>query len=305
MQYFRSWHRLARSKVQQRWAALGQDVEPRGYGSAVQLFQGGEEKFLLPHGVPMMHENQVVGVAIILVDVTRLRQADEFKSGLVSTVSHELRTPLTSLRMSTNLLADPNLGKLNPNQQKLVEAARDESERLYRIIENLLNFSRAQAGAARIRQHATPVATLINDALDTLRGGFDQKHIRAMISCDGVPDAWADPALAASVIGNLLSNALKFTPSGGRVDITARQDSDNIVIAVDDSGPGVAPEHVPNLFQRFFRAPGPNAPPGTGLGLAIAREIAVAHGGTLSYAPHPGGGSSFRFTIPSAKSGTR
>jgi signal transduction histidine kinase len=253
----------------------------------------------------MMHENKVVGVAIILVDVTRLRQADELKSGLVSTVSHELRTPLTSLRMSTNLLLDSNVGPLTPNQRKLAEAARDESERLYRIIENLLNFSRAQAGATRIRQRSTPVVMLINDALEPLRAGFEEKRIRLTVSCDQVPDASADPPLAASVIGNLLSNALKFTPAGGRVEINARQDADNILISVNDSGPGVAPEHVSSLFQRFFRARGNEGPPGTGLGLAIAREIAIAHGGSLSYAPHSGGGSSFRFTIPIADSSHR
>jgi signal transduction histidine kinase len=284
-----------------RGALSGKEPESRGYISAVQLFQNGQEKFLLPRGVPMLHDGAVVGVAIILVDITRLRQADEFKSGLVSTVSHELRTPLTAMRMSTILLADETLGPLTPGQRKLVHAARDESERLYRIIENLLNFSRAQAGTAKLRPRAAAILAMITDALAPLAPGFDEKKIRVGIDAASAPDAWADPALAASVVSNLLSNALKFTPPGGGVTIAAKPSGDTVEITVADNGPGVLPEHAGKLFQRFFRAPGPDTPPGTGLGLAIAREIAIAHGGTLTYAPRPGGGSVFCFALPCAR----
>ncbi|HET6252317.1 MAG TPA: ATP-binding protein [Tepidisphaeraceae bacterium] len=283
-----------------REALAGKQVKALGYASAVQLFQEGEEKFLLPRDVPMLHEGRVVGVAIILVDVTRLRQADEFKSGLVATVSHELRTPLTAMRMSTTLLADETLGPLNAGQKKLAAAAKEESERLFRIIENLLNFSRAQAGAARVKPHGVSVRSLIADALAPLAPGFEEKQIRVSVNADSAPDAWADPPLAASVLGNLLSNALKFTPIGGRVDIDAHCRDELVEISVADNGPGVAPEHAAKLFHRFFRVAGPDSPPGTGLGLAISREIATAHGGTLSYAPRPGGGSIFRFALPTA-----
>ncbi len=178
----------------QNQAAAGQDVEPRGYASAVQLFDGGHERFLLPRAMPMLIGPRVVGVAIILVDVTRLRHADEFKSNLVSTVSHELRTPLTAIRMSTLLLADETLDPLTSRQRKLVEAARDESERLYRIIENLLDFSRAQVGSAKLRSRTLPVAPLIAEALAPFQTGFEEKHIAIHVHIDGSPAVWADRA---------------------------------------------------------------------------------------------------------------
>lgn len=278
----------------------GINVEPRGYASAVQLFDSGQERFLLPRGMPMRDGTGVVGVVIILVDVTRLRQADEFKSSLVSTVSHELRTPLTSIRMSAHLLADQTLGPLTIPQEKLVAAACDESERLYRIIENLLDFSRAQAGTAKLRSQTTPIDMLVADALAPLQAGFDQKRIAFIRKTAGAPPAWADRTLAASVLSNLLSNALKFTPPDGRVLIAAEQVGDRIAVSVSDTGPGIPPEHAGKLFKRFFRVPGGDATPGSGLGLAIARQIVEAHDGALTYAPRPGGGSVFRFTLPAA-----
>ena len=171
--------------------------------------------------MPMLDGLRVVGVVIILVDVTRLRQADEFKSSLVSTVSHELRTPLTAIRMSTSMLSEETLGPLSPKQRKLVEAARDETERLYRIIENLLDFSRAQIGAAKLRFGDVEASALISDALAPLVMGFEEKKIRVDVRIRGQAVARADRILAASVLTNLLSNALKFTPPGGNVRISA------------------------------------------------------------------------------------
>ncbi|HWE02105.1 MAG TPA: ATP-binding protein [Tepidisphaeraceae bacterium] len=282
-----------------RQASRGENDEPRGYGSAVQLFDDGHERFFLPRGMPMLDGARVVGVVIILVDVTRLRQADELKSSLVSTVSHELRTPLTSIRMSTLMLAEETLGPLLPRQRKLVEAARDETERLYRIIENLLDFSRAQIGSAKLSFQKVAVASLIADALAPLAMGFEEKEITVDVQIGADVSAWADRILAASVLTNLLSNALKFTPGQGKVRIDAEPCGGRIAISVSDTGPGIPLEHADQLFKRFFRVPGVDRTPGTGLGLAIARQIVEAHEGTLTYAPRPGGGSIFRLTLPS------
>lgn len=280
--------------------AAGRELpDPRGYETAIQLFDEGRERFLLPRGVPMYDAPEhLVGIALILVDVTHLRQADEFKSGLVSTVSHELRTPLTSIRMSTMLLADESLGPLTARQQKLVAAARDETERLYRIIESLLAFSRAQAAARRLPARAVAVQRVISEALDSLAAGFAEKQIQVETDADDVPNLLADANCAVSILSNLLSNALKFTPPGGRVKIIAHAKEKQVMVSVHDSGPGIPAAYAERVFERFFRVPGHEALPGSGLGLAIARQIAEAQGGSLTYAPGAGGGSVFQFTLP-------
>src|SRR5262249_50317667 len=151
--------------------------EPQGYRAAVHFFDNGEERFLLPRAVPMLDSaHRVIGVTVILVDVTRLRHADELKSAFVSTVSHELRTPLTSVRMTVNMLADATFGPLTGKQRQLVKAARDDSERLYKIIDNLLNMSRIESGRARFQFQRLTAQHIINQALEPLRDSFLEKN---------------------------------------------------------------------------------------------------------------------------------
>jgi len=277
-------------------------ADPRGYSTAIQLFDDGHERFLLPRGVPMINPaGCAVGVTIILADVTNLRRADEFKSGLVSTVSHELRTPLTSIRMSAMLLADEILGPLTPQQRKLVHAARDEAERLYRIIESLLEFSRAQASAAKPLLRPASVKTIVAGAMAPLATGFAEKGIDVTVDVHEAPEILADANCAISAISNLLSNALKFTPAGGRVSIAAQASGEHVSITVADTGPGVPPEYAERIFERFFRIPGREAVPGSGLGLAIARELIQANGGSLVCRSAPGGGTSFELKLPAAE----
>jgi signal transduction histidine kinase len=287
--------------LQQSVARGGGPAEPRGYASAVQLFDQGHERFLLPRGVPMFDaDGALVGVTVVLADVTALRKADEFKSGLVSTVSHELRTPLTALRMSTMLLADETMGPLTPRQRKLVDAAKEESERLYQIIESLLEFSRAQAAATKPPGRVFPVKQMVAGALGPLSAGFTEKGIAVKVDVEGTADLLADESCAVSVLSNLLSNAMKFTPPHGQVSVKAESCGAQVAVTVSDSGPGVPPQFAERIFERFFRVPGRESIPGSGLGLAIARQLVEAHGGSLSYAARAGGGSVFRFTLPAA-----
>src|SRR5262249_55275564 len=155
----------------------------------------GEERFLLPRAVPMFDtDHRITGVTVILVDVTRLHHADELKSAFVSTVSHELRTPLTSVRMTVNMLADATFGTLTDKQRQLVKAARDDSERLYRIIDNLLNMSRIESGRARFQFQRLTAQQVISQAIDPLRASFLEKNIELSIAIAD-PDATvlADP----------------------------------------------------------------------------------------------------------------
>lgn len=276
--------------------------DPEGYRSAIQIFDNGWERFLLPRAVPVLAGNgATIGIMVVLVDVTRLRHADELKSGLLSTVSHELRTPLTSIRMALGLLTGDKLGGLSAPQKKLLAAAREDSDRLYRIIENLLNISRIEAGRSNFNPQNVPASEVVGIALDPLRQGFADKGLKLRVELEpGLPDAWADPASIGYALSNLLGNALKFTPADGEVLLTVSSEGDQIRFTVSDTGPGIPPEYAQRVFDKFFRLPREKAQSGAGLGLTIAKEIIDAHQGTIGFRPRNGGGSEFSFTVPVA-----
>ena len=171
-------------------------------------------------------------------------------------MSHELRTPLTAIRMAVLLLLEENYGKLTPGQQRLLGAARDDGDRLYGIIEDLLNLSRIESGRARFQPRPIDLSAFIPQALGAIRRDFTAKNIT-------VREHWAD--LAATVVAdpegiglaltNLLSNAMKFTPAGGTIWIDAEAEGDFIGISVADTGPGIPAELACRVFEKFFRIP--------------------------------------------------
>jgi len=276
--------------------------EPEGYRDAIQLFDNQEERFLLPRAVPMLSkEGALVGITVILVDVTRLRHADELKSGLVSTVSHELRTPLTSIRMGVLMLNEEKLGPLTPRQRKSLAAVRDDSDRLHRIIENLLSMGRIESGGNRFQTRRMTPQEIVGLAVETVRVGFAEKDIRLSITIPhDLPAVSADPSCIEVALGNLLSNALKFTRRDGEVRILVHADDETaLTFDVADTGPGIPPEHASRIFDRFYRVPQKDGPTGAGLGLAISKEIVEAHGGRMWFTSDASG-STFSFTIPLA-----
>jgi len=277
-------------------------IEPRGYGAAIQMFEAGEERFLLPHAVPMLKEDgDTTGVAVILVDVTPLRRADEAKSGLISTVSHELRTPLTSVRLSLSLMGNEKLGILSGKHQQLVAAARQDADRLHRIIENLLQMSRIEAGRAPFQFRRMAAREIVAYATDPLRPAFAERGLRLETAvADGTPDVSADPVSIGSALTNLLSNALKYTPPGGEVKVTATADGAMVRFGVTDSGPGIPEPFQSRIFEKFFRVPSPSGPTGAGLGLSIVKEIVGAHGGQVGFQVGAEGGCTFYFLLAAA-----
>ena len=146
---------------------------PKGYEGAIQIFIKEEEHFFLPQAIPIFdQERQLVGVTLMLTDVTRLRHLDEVKTGLISTVSHELKTPLTSIRLAIHVLLNEKLGPLSPQQMELLVTAREDSDRLYRVIEDLLDISRIESGQAEIRLQPVNVEELVLQATDKMRPAF-------------------------------------------------------------------------------------------------------------------------------------
>jgi two-component system, NtrC family, sensor histidine kinase KinB len=217
-------------------------------------------------------------------------------------VSHELKTPLTSIRMGLHLVVEERVGPLNEKQAELLTIARDDADRLHRIIEGLLEMGRIRSGRAMMDIRPIAAEAVMADAVDALEPAFRDKGVK--IESDASPDVpsvLADRVRIGLVISNLLGNALKFTSPGGHVRITARrgegEDGGKVAFAVEDDGPGIPPESLPHVFERFFQVPG-RAEGGAGLGLAIAKEVVEAHGGKIWAESRVGAGSRFGFTVP-------
>jgi two-component system, NtrC family, sensor histidine kinase KinB len=273
--------------------------ELQGYQNAMQVFDNGTEKFFLPQGVPIKDPlGKLVGVTLVLIDVTRLRQIDEVKSSLVSTVSHELRTPLTSIRLANHLLLSDHIGTLTPKQTEVVVESRDNADRLQRIIENLLDMSRIEAGHSALEVDWLGPHELATEAVDQVYSAASGKGIELKVNVPvELPRVRADRARVNHVLLNLLNNAIRYTPPGGRVSVAARPVDKFVEFSVEDTGRGIPREYQSRVFERFFRVPG-QSEGGVGLGLAIAREIIQAHGGTIQVESKEGQGSRFWFTLP-------
>jgi two-component system sensor histidine kinase GlrK len=228
----------------------------------------------------------------------RLAELEAEKNRFLRHLSHELKTPLTALREGAELLNDQVGGPLAPPQRQVVSIMRDNSVKLQRLIEDLLDYQRALHAAASLAARPTALDSLIRDAVRPHELVMQSKGQQLRLELDKL-NVEADAEKLVSIVDNLVGNAVKFTPPGGAITIGARANGDEAVIDVIDSGPGVPPEERDAIFDSFFRG---RAKPsgrieGTGLGLAIAREFAEAHGGRLQVMPRSSG-AHFRVTLP-------
>ena len=224
-------------------------------------------------------------------------RTEELRSTLLSTVSHDLRTPLaTILGAATSLRDDPDLAP--PARRDLLEAICEEADRMSRLVSDLLDMTRLQAGAVTLRREWVPVVELMGAALGRVERALARHRVTTSLP-DDLPLAWVDPVLVEQLLVNLLENAAKHTPPGTEVELRATSAADGLALEVADRGPGIAPGEEERIFERFHRAPGARAP-GAGLGLAIARAIAEAHGGRLVASNRDGGGALFRLALPPA-----
>jgi signal transduction histidine kinase len=268
----------------------------------VQHFTHAEEHYFRPTAAPIMNNRQeVTGVILILKDVTEQLEHDELKRGVISTVSHQLKTPLTSIRMALHLLLEEKVGSLTPKQTELLIAAREDSDRLHRILENLLDISRIISGKVAMEMHMAQPHQLVLDGVESFRAAARDRGVELVTDLPGdTPDVWADTQQIGHVFANLLSNALRYTDSGGAVTVSARTEEEQVQFSVSDTGRGIPERDLPRIFDRFFRVPGQETESGIGLGLAIVKEIVEAHGGSVSVESREKVGSTFRFTLPRA-----
>ena len=226
---------------------------------------------------------------------TRLAAADRNRRAFVADLTHEFRTPLSIIRGQAEGIGDG----VYPGDQAHVTPILDAAATLDTLVDALATMTLADVGSLRLKREAVDAPVLVTSSLAAFQSAADAASVRLVADLEPeLPAVDADPARIRGVLGNLISNAIRYTPSGGTVTASARRAGDNVVFAVRDTGQGIPNELRPRIFERFVKGPGS---PGSGLGLAIAKDVVSAHGGTIEAISEPGKGAEIRFTLPVAR----
>lgn len=265
------------------------------------LYQG-DERFLQAHGTPLRgSDGQTIGALIVIHDVTRLRRLENLRRDFVANVSHELRTPITAIKGAVEtLLAGAN--ESPQDSQRFLEIANRQSDRLNAIIEDLLSLSRLErdAEADDVERANAKLLPILESAIQSCASIAKAKKVDINLFCSEELEANINSALLEQAIVNLVDNAIKYSDSRKRVTVEGWQDGNNVMIKVQDRGQGIAKEHLPRLFERFYRvdAARSRAVGGTGLGLSIVKHIIQAHDGEVTVHSTLGEGSVFTISLP-------
>lgn len=230
---------------------------------------------------------------------TRLQEMERMRSEFLAMVSHDLHTPLTAIKGSMEVLLHEGVGM--ELSRELLGIAQKNTDRLFRMVSDILDLARIEAGRFEIRYEPFDVVLGLRGAMDRLRRLAQDRDIALTLHApDGLPLVVADGLRMDQVFTNLLGNALKFTSPGGQIDVTVREIPTEIVVDLRDSGMGIPPEHLGRIFDRFYRVPLPAGEriEGSGLGLSICKAIVEEHGGRIWVESVVGQGSTFSFTLP-------
>jgi two-component system, OmpR family, phosphate regulon sensor histidine kinase PhoR len=240
------------------------------------------------------------GAVAVLRDLTERERAEKTRRDFIANVSHELRTPLTSIQGYTETLLDS--GPENDHTRDFLEVIRKNASRMARLTEDLLTLARVESGEQRFRLQPVSPSELIQEAAHDFREIAKAQNVELQTENGPLPPVYADSEALHQVFSNLVDNALKYGASGGRIVIGARTSPLGVEFYVRDFGPGISSEHLPRLFERFYRVDKARSREsgGTGLGLAIAKHIVLAHSGTIRAESELNHGSAFLFTLPLA-----
>lgn len=280
----------------------------------VRVDQGGEseERFLQAQGATLRDATGVrIGALIVLQDVTRLRRLEVIRREFVANVSHEIKTPITAIKAAVETLLDSMEDaedrRATPEEpvdpRPFLEMVVRQSDRLHAIVEDLLSLARVEQDAERNRVRLEPTAlrNVLRGAVESCAASEADRRARIAIDCPDDLQVMANPELLEQAIVNLLDNAVKYSPSDAGIYLVAEsRNGSGARISVVDEGPGIEPEHLPRLFERFYRTDKARSRSrgGTGLGLAIVKHIANAHGGKVTVDSELGRGSRFNILLP-------
>ena len=231
-------------------------------------------------------------------DLTGIRRLQTVRRDFVANVSHELKTPLTAIRGYAETLASELRG---PSQHgHFAETIRANAERMQRLIDDLLDLSRIESGGWTPAPISIEVAAFARDLLNAYREVADRRGLRLEVEAPEALRVEADQMALRQVLGNLLDNAMRYTPDGGTITVSGRERDGGVEIAVRDTGAGIPAEHLPRIFERFYRvdAARSRAAGGTGLGLAIVKHLVEAHDGRVTAASTSGQGTTVTLWFP-------
>lgn len=244
------------------------------------------------------------GVVLILQDVTQYKELDKMKSDFMGAVSHEFRTPLTSINMSVDIMRQQLLGPLTKAQEELLISSKQDCERLTKLVRELLQLSKLESGKIEMREDLVDVRKVIETTLQPLQLPFREKGVDLRFSVGpDVPSLVGEEQQFSWVISNLVTNALRYTNPGGSVGVSAAAEGDDVLIRVEDTGRGIAPENLDRIFEKFVQAKqsADSTPGSVGLGLAIAKEIVEMYGGRIWVESELNKGTKFYFRLPAAQ----
>ena len=259
----------------------------------------------LTHQVPIRGNDELATLGQAFNKMTdSLRKSEEQRRAMTADIAHELRTPLAVQRANLEALLDGIYPLTADNLQPIL----DQTNLLTRLVDDLRTLALADAGELRLEKTEVNFGEVLTGILDQFRSAAEMRQVTLVFS--NPPDnsiiVEGDPDRLAQIMNNLLSNALRYTPEGGSITLKMIRTQEQVTLKVHDSGPGIPPEALPHLFERFYRADRSRSREkgGTGLGLAIARHLAAAHGGNLTASNHPQGGALFTLTLPTLKQST-
>jgi len=294
--------RPARETIQgDRLPAMLEDATASGRITAEELPPGSVgDRVVEVHCAPYRDDQgEVIGAVAVLRDVTELRHSERLRRELTANVSHELRTPLTSIKGFTETLLDGAV-RDEATSRRFLTIISSEADRLVKLVDDLLDLSQLESKRVTLDLRRVNVAALVAHTVDKLQPLAQGSGL--LLEQAAPPEVWvtADRDRLEQVLTNLIDNALKYTPTGGRVDVRVAQADREVEISVSDTGKGIGPADLPHVFERFYRADRSRTrgSGGTGLGLAIARHIVEAHGGRIRVDSLLDEGTTFLFTIP-------
>jgi signal transduction histidine kinase len=284
------------SLVIARWLARGMTQPLRDMASAARAMETGDYS----RRVRTRSRDEVGQLAVAFNRMSaEMALLEQSRRDLVANVSHELKTPITAIRAHLENLAD---GVEQPNRETL-QVMLAQTERLGRLVDQLLDLSRLESGEVPLHAETFGLAPLVDRVASEIAVGRSVDDIELRDDVSERLLVHADEERVHQVLFNLVDNAVRFTPPGGTVTVSAALDDDRVVVIVADTGVGIGPEHLPRLFERFYRADPARSRDdggGTGIGLAIARSIVEAHGGRITAESEPGRGARFTFDLPAA-----
>lgn len=297
----RSFAQVAR---QHRLIELVRHSQERGHEEEETVEMQHQGPFLRVIATPI-RGGGMEGTLVTIQDLTQIRRLETIRRDFISNVSHELRTPLASLKALAETLHDSALED-KETTLRFLKRMEAEVDALAQMVNELLELSRIESRQVPLQLTATPVADIIVPPVERLRPQAERAGLNLLVTpVLDLPTVYADVERARQVITNLVHNAIKFTPSGGQVTISARVMGDEMEISVRDTGIGITAEDLPRIFERFYKADRARSGGGTGLGLAIAKHIVQAHGGRIwAESGGEGQGSTFYFTLPLWREGS-